>query len=125
MELHGLQRVDDGGGEALGEGEGGVVLGIAADLQHALAELGEGHRQIRRGRALADAALAVDGEDLGCPNVEIGIKLDLHGAGGLARYRISDRNVHAAISVVTPSRRSSSSSPAVCRASSKSGSGVQ
>ena len=41
------------------------MLGIAADLQHALAELGERDREVRRGRALADAALAVDREHLG------------------------------------------------------------
>ena len=41
------------------------MLRIAADLQHALAELGECRRQVGRRRALADAALAVDGEDLG------------------------------------------------------------
>ena len=64
VELHRFERVDDGRREPLGEREGRVVLGIAADLQHALAELGERDRKVRRRRALADAALAVDGEHL-------------------------------------------------------------
>jgi hypothetical protein len=47
---------------------------------HPLAELGEGHGQVRRGRALADAALAVDGEDLGLADLHIGIEVDLQAA---------------------------------------------
>jgi hypothetical protein len=46
VEVHALQHVDHGGDHALGEGEGAVVLGIAADLQHALAELGEGDERL-------------------------------------------------------------------------------
>ena len=37
---------------------------IAADLQDPLPEFCEGDRKIGRGRALADAPLAVDGEHL-------------------------------------------------------------
>ena len=54
-----------------------VVLRVAADLQHALAKLGEGDREIRDGRALADPAFAVDGENLGGPDLDIRVELDL------------------------------------------------
>jgi hypothetical protein len=59
MKVHRCEYVDDRGHQFLGEGEGRVVLRIAADLQHPLAELGEGHRQVRGGGALADATLGV------------------------------------------------------------------
>jgi hypothetical protein len=48
-----------------------VVLRVAADLQHALAQLGKGCRQVGRGGRLADAALAVDGKDFR--------RVDFHG----------------------------------------------
>jgi hypothetical protein len=60
-----FQHVDHRRHQAFGQREGAVVLGVAADLQHALAELGKGDRQVGRGRRFADAALAVDGKDLG------------------------------------------------------------
>ena len=65
------------------------MLGIAADLQHALAELGERDRQVRRRRALADAALAVDRENLGGADLQRGIKLDLHAAFAVRRNETS------------------------------------
>jgi hypothetical protein len=71
MEIHRLQRVDHGRHQPLGQREGRIVLGIAADLQHALAELGEGDREVGRRRALADAALAVDREHLGGADLEM------------------------------------------------------
>ncbi len=39
VEVHGFQHVDHRRHQTLGQREGRVVLGIAADLQHALAEL--------------------------------------------------------------------------------------
>jgi len=67
MEVYALQHVDHGRHQALGQREGAIMLGVAADLQHPLAELGEGSRQVRRGRALADAALAIDEKTLAVP----------------------------------------------------------
>ena len=62
-----------------------VVLRIAADLQHALAELGERDGQVGRGRALADAALAIDGEHLGGADLDMsGSSCDLHAALAVA-----------------------------------------
>jgi hypothetical protein len=87
VEVHRLEHVDDGGQHLLGQREGAVVLGIAADLQHALAELGEGDRQVRRGGALADAALAVDGEDLGGADLQVRVELHLHAALAVGRSR--------------------------------------
>ena len=121
MELHRLQRVDDCRSEALGQREGRIVLGVAADLQHALAELRERDRQVRRRRALADAALAVDREHFRGPDLNVRIEFDLHRAG---RLSISDGDIHAT-SATTPSRRSSISSPASLSEASMSGSGFQ
>ena len=78
VEVHRLQRVDHRRREALRQREGRIVLGVAADLQHALAELGERDRKVGGRRALADAALAVDGEDFGRADVDVGVELDLH-----------------------------------------------
>jgi len=80
VEVHRFEDVDDRRHQTLGQGEGRVVLGITADLEHALAELGERDRQVRGGRALADAALAVDGEDLGALDLHVGVELNLHAA---------------------------------------------
>jgi hypothetical protein len=80
MEIDLLQHVDHRGHQALGQREGGIVLGVAADLQHPLAELGKRHRQVRRGRRLADPALAVDREDLGLPSISSRIQMDLDAA---------------------------------------------
>jgi len=80
MEVHGFEDIDHRRHQALGQGKGRVVLRIAADLQDALAELGKGDRQVRGGRALADAALAVDGKDLGRIDPDIRIELDLDTA---------------------------------------------
>ena len=41
------------------------MLRIAADLQDPLAQLGESSREVRGGGALADAALAIDGDHQG------------------------------------------------------------
>ena len=84
MEIHGFQRVDHRGIELLGQGEGGIMLGVAADLQHAFTQLAEGRRQIRRGGALADAAFAVNGKDFGGANFHAGVQLDLHAAFTIA-----------------------------------------
>ncbi len=47
MELHGFERVDHRRREALGQREGRIMLGIAANLQHALAEFRKGDGKIR------------------------------------------------------------------------------
>jgi hypothetical protein len=72
-DLHFLARelllgggLDDGGAGLAAEEEGGrVALGIAADQQHALALLGHHVGEVGEREALADAALAIDGDDLG------------------------------------------------------------
>ena len=38
VEVHGFEDIDHRGHHLLGEGEGGIVLGITADLQHPLAQ---------------------------------------------------------------------------------------
>ena len=86
MEIHGFQRVDHRGIELLGQGKGGIVLGVAADLQHAFTQLAEGRRQIRRGGALADAALAIDGKYFGGTNFHAGVHLDLYAAFAIAAW---------------------------------------
>jgi hypothetical protein len=85
VEVDRLEHVDDGGHQLLGQREGAVVLGVAADLQHPLAELGEGGRQVGGGGALADAALAVDGEDLGVADLHARVELHLHAALAVGR----------------------------------------
>ena len=80
MEVDAFQDINHRGREHLGEGEGGVVLGVASDLQNALAELGKGGGEVRGGGALADAALAIDGEHLGGSDAKIGVHLDLDAA---------------------------------------------
>ena len=84
MEIHGLQRVDHRGIELLGQGEGGIVLGVAADLQHAFTQLAEGRRQVRRGGALADATLAVDSKYFSVANLHARVHLYLHAAFTIA-----------------------------------------
>jgi hypothetical protein len=119
VEVDVLQHVDHGRHQLLGQGEGRVVLGVAADLQDALAEPGEGDGEVRGGRRLADAALAVDGEDLGALDALGRVEADLDGA--FAVLAVQDRgsdverahgvSYSAAISAgAMPSRRSSSSS---------------
>src|SRR6056297_2202671 len=56
------------------------MLGVAADLQHPLAHLGEGGRQVRAGRRFADAALAIDREHLGALDLRRSVLMDLYGA---------------------------------------------
>ena len=60
VEFDRFQHVDHRRHQLLGEGEGAVMLGIAADLEHLVAEFGERGRKVRRGGRLADPALAVD-----------------------------------------------------------------
>ena len=132
VEVHALQHVDDGRHEPLGQREGRIVLRVAADLQHALADLGERGREIGRHRALADAALAVDREHLRGADRDVRDRAATctlpspSGARFAAGYHKSaycDR--HAATSRPTPSTRSSSSSPALRSASSVAASGDQ
>src|SRR5262249_28550530 len=111
--------------EPLGQRESRIVLRIAADLQHALAELGERNREVRRHRALADAALAIDGEDLRAVDLERRIEPDLDAALAIqAGCQVAHRcrglgyDGHAATMSLMPSMRSSSSSPARDKASS-------
>ena len=85
MELDRLQDIDHRRHQPLGEREGGVVLGVAADLQHPFAELGEGRGQVRRRGALADAALAVDREDLGRADIDALVLLELNAALAVRR----------------------------------------
>ena len=57
--------LDDGGAGAAAEEEaGGVAFRVAADEEDALALLGHHVAEVGEGEALADAALAVDGDDL-------------------------------------------------------------
>ena len=57
--------VDDGrAGAAAEEERGGVALGVATDEEDLLALLGHHVTEIGQGEALADSALAVDGNDL-------------------------------------------------------------
>ena len=80
VEVDLLEDVDDRGLQAAREGEGGIMLRVAADLQHAFAHHGKRGREVRRGGGLADAALAVDGEDLGTVDADAGVEGDLDGA---------------------------------------------
>src|SRR5262245_39284435 len=81
VEIDLLEDVDDGRHQTFGQREGRIVLGVAADLKYALAELRESDRQVGRGRALADAALAIDREYFCGPDDNVRIHLDLHAAG--------------------------------------------
>ena len=90
VEVDRLQDIDDRGHERLGQGEGGVVLGVAANLNDTLSEFGEGHREVRGGGALANAPLAIDGEDLGISNLHVGVELDLHTALAIGRAGASN-----------------------------------
>ena len=142
MEVDRLEHVDHGGQHLLGQREGAVVFRVAADLQHPLAHLREGRRQVAAGGALADASLAVDREHLGGADLQVRVELHLHAAlavgtgGGRAAHvhplDLTQRDggdVHAVAPsrslTKTPSSRSSSSSPARRSASSMAGSGFQ
>ena len=60
------RSLDDGGASAPAKQQaGGVALGVAADKQHFFSLLRHHVAQIGQGEALADAAFAVDGNDLG------------------------------------------------------------
>jgi hypothetical protein len=73
---------DDGrAGLAAEQQAGGVALGVAADQQHLLALLRHHVAQVGQREALADAALAVDGDDLGF----LGHRAGGHGSG---RWRL-------------------------------------
>jgi hypothetical protein len=85
VKIHGFEHVDDGRHQTLGQRESRVMLRIAADLQHALAELGKSHGQIRRRRALADTALAVNGKHLCVTDLQIRIEWNLHAALAVGR----------------------------------------
>ena len=63
VKVHPLEDVDHRRDHLLGQGEGAVVLRVAADLQHPFAELGEGRREVRAGGAFANPTFAVDGND--------------------------------------------------------------
>jgi hypothetical protein len=63
------------------------MLWITADLKHALAELGEGGRQIRGCRAFANPAFAINGKDLRFADLQIGIKLYLNAAFAISTQR--------------------------------------
>ncbi len=85
-----LQDVDHRGHEAAGQGEGRVVFRVATDLQHPPAKRGKGRRQVRRGGRLADAALAVDGKDLGALDLHRGILVDLDRAVSVKPPQVRD-----------------------------------
>ena len=80
MEIDRFQRIDHGWHQALSQREGGIVLGIAADLQHSLADLRKGRGEIGRGCRLPDPALAIDCEDLGAFNLHVRVELNLDAA---------------------------------------------
>ena len=111
VKVHRLEHVDDGRHQLFRQREGGIVFGVAADLQNAFAELRERNGKVGRRRALADAALAIDREDFRGVDPDTGIKLHLHAAfavadGGLAARSGPDvrtKASSAAISVPTPS----------------------
>ena len=98
--------LDDGRAGAAAEQErGGVALGIAADEQHALALLRHHVGEVGQREGLADAALAVDGDDLGLFLDLAGMhRIRLHGGFGANAFdqreqpalRILDRSIHAA-----------------------------
>ena len=100
--------LDDGGaGTSAEEERGGVALRVAADEEHLLALLGHHVAEVGQGERLADAALAVDRDDLRLLGRlhGHGIRLDaglrpqgLGGRqGGAAHLRRLHRNVHAAL----------------------------
>jgi hypothetical protein len=57
-----LQGVDDGGNQEPGQGEGAVVFGVAANLQHLFAPFGEGDGDVATGGGFANATFAIDRE---------------------------------------------------------------
>jgi hypothetical protein len=119
VEVHCGQGVDHGRSQALREGEGAVVLRVAADLQHALADAAEGDGEVGGGRALPDAALSVDGEDLRAFDL-LGASMWTCTLPSPSPFACGDvgnagDDGHAAVPIAageTPSIRSSSSSPA-------------
>ena len=71
VKIYGFENINHRGHHRLGEGEGGIVLGIAADLKHPFPQLGEGGREVGGGGGFADTALAINGDYQGA-------RLDLH-----------------------------------------------
>ena len=65
VELDRFEHVDHGRHQLLGQGEGRIVLRIAADLEHPVAQHRERRRKVRRGGRFADPAFAIDREHLG------------------------------------------------------------
>ena len=88
VEVDFLEDVDHRRHHLVGEGEGAVVLGVAADLQDPFAQLGEGSGEVGGGGGLTDAAFAVDGDHQGfLLNVEGGVLVDLHTAFAICGTR--------------------------------------
>ena len=73
MKINRLQGIDHRRHQGFSQREGRVVLRVAADLNDPFTELGKGRRQVRRGRAFADTAFAIDGKDLGLVDLDFGI----------------------------------------------------
>jgi hypothetical protein len=72
VEIDLLQDVDHRGLQMPGQREGRIVLRVATDLQHPLAQLGKRRRQVRGGGRFADPALAVDRKHLGALDLQAG-----------------------------------------------------
>ena len=131
VEVNSFEHVNDGGQHLLGECEGAVVLGVAANLQNPFAHFGKCGRQVRRCGAFANAALAINGKNFGIANFHIGVELNLQAALAVEfwiafhRWERQCFNIHGVAPSYTPSRRSSSSSLTWRRACKVSASGCQ
>ena len=78
MEIHLLENIDHRRHETASEREGTVVLGVAADLKHPLAQHRKRRRQVRGRRRFADPPLAIDRENLGALDLRAFVLMHLH-----------------------------------------------
>jgi hypothetical protein len=87
VEIDLLQDVDHRGLQVPGQREGRIVLRVAADLQHLLAQFGKRRRQVRGGGRFADPALAVDREHLGALDLHRRVLMDLERAFAVLAFQ--------------------------------------
>ena len=78
VKVHFLENVDDRGHQSARQRECAVMLGITANLQHTLAQLGERGGQVGRGRRFPDPALAIDCKNLCAFDLCAIVLMDLH-----------------------------------------------